>query len=203
MSSNNRITTAWLALCLAALTGCATVSPGPDPVAPAKQAATDPLHDDYNRALDMLKQGNDAEALALFETLSQSRPDLAAPFINIGLIALKRDDLHAAEAAFLHASTLKPELAVIHNGLGITYRRQGRFAEAETAYLKALQCAPDYASAHLNLAILYDVYLGRLDAALEHYERYRAQGGTENDTASKWVLDLKQRLSANTESSIQ
>lgn len=203
MSSSSLIATVSLVLCLAALTACSTISPGPDPVAPAEHSATDSLQDDYHRALALLKQGDDAGALVLFEMLSQSRPGMAAPFINIGLIALKRDDLHAAEAAFLHAATLKPEVAVIHNELGITYRRQGRFAEAEAAYLRALQCAPDYPGAHLNLAILYDIYLGRLDAALEHYERYRALGGTENDIANKWIIDLKQRLAANTEPSIQ
>ena len=72
-------------------------------------------------------------------------------------------------------------------------RRQGKFGEAEAAYLKAVTASPDYALAHYNLGVLYELYLQRLDAALQHYERYQAVTGEDKQVA-KWIADLKRRL---------
>jgi Flp pilus assembly protein TadD len=153
--------------------------------------------DDYQHSLSALKAGKDEDALKRFETLSKSYPDFAASYINVGLIEIKRDNLHTAETALLHAAQLAPQQPEIYNGLGIIYRRTGQFKEAETAYLKALQLAPDYANAHLNIGILYDIYLNKLSEALDHYQRYQAISGGNNTMVSKWIIDVKHRL-ANT-----
>ncbi len=149
---------------------------------------------EYHRAINDLKAGRDEDALNGFKAMSESHPDFAASYINIGLIEIKRDDLHTAETALLHAATLSPQQAQVYNGLGIIYRRTGRFKEAESAYLKALQLAPDYANAHLNIGILYDIYLNNLSAALDHYERYQTISGGNNTVVKKWIIDVKQRL---------
>lgn len=153
---------------------------------------------DYQRAVTALKAGKDADALNLFNAAARSHPDLAAPYINVGLIEIKRDNLHTAETALLHAATLAPEQPEIYNGLGIIYRRLGRFSEAEAAYLKALQSSPDYANAHLNIGILYEIYLNNLSAALDHYVRYQAITGANNELVKKWIIDVKQRLTKDT-----
>ena len=149
---------------------------------------------DYRHALSALKAGKDEDALNRFEALSKSYPDFPASYINVGLIEIKRDNLHTAETALLHAAQLAPQQPAIYNGLGIIYGRTGRFNEAETAYLKALQLAPDYANAHLNIGILYDIYLSNLSAALNHYQRYQTISGGDNTVVNKWIIDLKQRL---------
>jgi Flp pilus assembly protein TadD len=150
--------------------------------------------DDYHHALSALKAGKDEDALNRFEALSKSYPDFAASYINVGLIEIKRDNLHTAETALLHAAQLAPQQPEIYNGLGIIYRRTGRFNEAETAYLKALQLAPDYANAHLNIGILYDLYLSNLNKALNHYQRYQAISGGNNTVINKWIIDVKHRM---------
>ncbi len=198
MSFNRVARMAVVTLWLAAFAACTGVPPKPPVETPETSPRIDLIQDDYRRAIDTLNEGKDEAALTLFKTLTESHPDLAAPYINIGLMELKRDNLQAAETALLHASTLKPELAVIHNGLGIVYRRLGRFAEAEAAYLRALQCAPDYANAHLNLGILYEIYLGNLNAALAYYQRYQELAAGTNETTNKWIIDIKQRLAATT-----
>jgi len=180
---------------IAALAGCSLIQHKStrDEARTSSQAAAVP-GEDYHHALGALKAGKDEDALARFEALSKSHPDFAASYINVGLIEIKRDNLHTAETALLRAAQLAPQQPEIYNGLGIIYRRTGRFNEAETAYLKALQLAPNYANAHLNIGILYDIYLNNLSAALVHYQRYQAISGGNNTVINKWIIDVKHRL---------
>jgi len=180
------------------LNGCSLVhhKSADEPTATPVQAAIS--IDDYQRAIAALKAGKDQDALNLFDAVAKSHPDLAAPYINVGLIEIKQDNLHTAETALLHAATLAPEQPEIYNGLGIIYRRLGRFTDAEAAYLRAMRLAPDYANAHINIGILYEIYLNNLGAALQHYERYQAITGGHNDLVKKWIIDVRQRLARNT-----
>ena len=72
-------------------------------------------------------------------------------------------------------------------------RRQGKFFEAEAAYLKAITADPDYALAHYNLGVLNELYLQRLDAALQHYQYYQEISGDEHGV-TKWLADLERRI---------
>ena len=78
----------------------------------------------------------------------------------------------------------------------MSLRRDGNFLEAEAAYLKAVTVSPEYVLAHYNLGILNELYLQRLDVALQHFERY--QQLVESDKqVDKWIADLKRRVAAN------
>ena len=182
-------------LAIAVLAGCSLIQHKSirEEVRASPQAAA-VIGDDYHHALSALKAGNNEDAFNRFEALSKSYPEFAASYINIGLIEIRRDNLHTAETALLHAAQLAPQQPEIYNGLGIIYRRTGRFNEAETAYLKALELAPDYANAHLNIGILYDIYLNNLSAALDHYQHYQTISDGNNTVVNKWILDVKQRL---------
>jgi tetratricopeptide (TPR) repeat protein len=74
-------------------------------------------------------------------------------------------------------------------------RRNGNFLEAEAAYLKAVTVSPDYALAHYNLGVLNELYLQRLEAALQHFETYQSLVG-EDKQVEKWIADLKRRVAA-------
>jgi hypothetical protein len=50
--------------------------------------------------------------------------------------------------------------------------------------------------AHYNLGVLNELYLQRLDAALQHFERYQALAGGDRQV-EKWIADLKRRVAAN------
>ena len=189
---------ALFALTIISLNGCSLVqhkSSSETAGADSQKALTE---GDYPRAVSALKAGKDEEALSLFNAVVKAHPDLAGPYINVGLIEIKQDHLHTAETALLHAATLAPEQPEVYNGLGIIYRRLGRFNEAEAAYLKALRVSPVYAKAHLNLGILYEIYLNDLSTALTHYERYQALSGDSDDQVKKWIIDVKQRLARTT-----
>jgi tetratricopeptide (TPR) repeat protein len=74
-------------------------------------------------------------------------------------------------------------------------RKNGNFLEAEAAYLKAVTVNPDYALAHYNLGVLNELYLQRLDIALQNFEDYQAIVG-EDEQVEKWIADLRRRLAA-------
>lgn len=191
-----------LSVLLLALAGCAGTGPGEE--APATGAKTDaakggPELDKttvglYERAVWAMKNERHQEALKLFDQVTERNPDVAGAYINKGLIQLKRGEHQAAKAALLQATTLKPDHAVAQHHLAIAHRELGEFDKAEQAYLMALRLRPDYATAHLNLGILYDIYLGHLEQALQHYQRYMELTGEQDETVHKWIVDLKLRF---------
>lgn len=148
----------------------------------------------YQKAIVALKRGNDAEALQLFKAFSQEYPNYAGAFINMGLLQIKKRDYKKANEMLLQATTLKPDDAIAQNHLGFTYRKLGEFAKAEQAYAAAVRADAQYADAHYNIGILYDVYLGKLAEALQHYETYQQLTHNKNQTVSKWIVDLKRRV---------
>jgi tetratricopeptide (TPR) repeat protein len=75
-------------------------------------------------------------------------------------------------------------------------RRNGKFLEAEAAYLKAVTVSPDYALAHYNLGVLCELYLQRLNEALQHFVAYQSLVG-EDRQVEKWIADLRRRVAAN------
>ena len=122
-------------------------------------------------------------------------PDYPGAHVNLAIIFVARDDLQAAEMSLTDALIIDPVHAQALNQLGMLLRRQGRFEEAESAYMKAVTADPDYALAHYNLGVLNDLYLQRLDTALDHYERYQALAG-EDQQVTRWIADLKRRIDA-------
>ena len=111
-------------------------------------------------------------------------------------IVYRRQGRADASLALLEQTlAVHDDFAPAWNEFGILHREAGRFAEAESAYLKAVTVRPDYGLAHLNLGILYDLYLGRLDDALVHYERYQAQLGAGQDKmVGRWIADISRRI---------
>ncbi len=181
-----------------------TVSPDKKPAAvttagsATKQAAKpaiDPVASNaYQRALRAITQGNEDQAVSLLTDMTGQYPNFSGPHANLGLLYLRQGDSIKAEAAFNAALRVNPNNAVANNHLGIIYRQQGRFSEAEQAYLNALQSKPDYANAHLNLAILYDIYLLKLDKALQHYQQFQSLQAAEDNTVKNWIIGLKRRI---------
>jgi len=148
----------------------------------------------YKQALTTIEQGNNELAIVILTDMTTRFPQLSGPYTNLGLIHFRDGDLTKAEAAFRQAININPANATAHNHLGIIHRHKGQFSEAEKSYLTAIEQQADYANAHLNLAILYDLYLLRLDNALQHYQKFQSLQQTEDSTVKKWIIGLQRRL---------
>ncbi len=187
---------ALLALAALLLTGCATGS------GKTSYGRRDDMRDVPAKALTLYEQavasmaaGDSVDAELRLQEFLLSYPDYPGAHINLAIIFAGRGDDTVAEASLSEALMLDPEHPVALNQLGMLLRRQGRFLEAESAYLKAVTASPDYALAHYNLGVLNDLYLQRLDAALQHYARFQEVAG-EDEQVGKWIVDLERRIAA-------
>jgi tetratricopeptide (TPR) repeat protein len=129
----------------------------------------------------------------VLQAFSEDRPQLAGPYINLGISYQKTGQFEAAVAALIKATELNPDNTIAYQQLGITYREQGNFKAALDAYTFALKLDSDYALAHRNIGILYDLYLQQPTQALNHYKRYLELIGEPDQTVDRWVIDLERR----------
>ncbi len=181
---------ALLALSALLLAGCAT-SPGRESI--ETRGVPHQAQTLYEQAVASMAAGDAIDAELRFQEFLLAYPDFPGAYVNLAIIFAGRGDDQAAENSLTNALILDPQHSVALNQLGMLQRRQGKFLQAEAAYLKAVTASPDYALAHYNLGVLNDLYLQRLDAALQHYERYQEIAGEDN-MVSKWIVDLKRRI---------
>jgi tetratricopeptide (TPR) repeat protein len=149
----------------------------------------------YEQAVAVMAAGDlvDAE-LRLKEFLLQY-PGYPGAHVNLAIIHRETGDDAAAMADVELALSIDPNNAVALNQQGLLHRKNGNFIEAEAAYLKAVTASPDYALAYYNLGVLNELYLQRLDAALQHFETYQTLVGEDKQVA-KWITDLRRRVAA-------
>lgn len=193
-----------VALC-AALGACATTTSKPVPRAQVEiqeqvgftitesVTVSESVRMDYERALVLLEQGQEAQGIALLETVVATAPGISGPRIDLGVAMHRTGDLESAEKHLLGALELTPDHPVVHNELGIIYRKTGRFAESRRSYEAALAVYPGYHHARRNLGVLCDLYLADLECALDSYEAYM-QTVPGDDQASMWIADLRNRV---------
>ncbi|MEL7185767.1 MAG: tetratricopeptide repeat protein [Pseudomonadota bacterium] len=150
----------------------------------------------YEQASAVMASGDRVDAELRFKEFVLLYPEYPGAWVNLGIIHAENGDDVAARTAIDSALGLDPAHPAALNQLGMLLRRNGNFLEAEAAYLKAVTVSPDYALAHYNLGVLNELYLQRLDAALQHFEAYQALAGEDKQVA-KWITDLRRRTAAN------
>jgi tetratricopeptide (TPR) repeat protein len=149
----------------------------------------------YEQAVSVMASGDFVDAELRFKDFLLRYPDYPGAHVNLAIIYANNEDNEAAKAALNAALTLNPSHPAALNQLGMLLRRNGNFLEAEAAYMKAVTANPDYALAHYNLGVLNELYLQRLEAALQHFETYQELVG-EDKQVEKWITDLKRRVAA-------
>lgn len=155
---------------------------------------SDDVARDFANAQTLMSVEDYDGALQILEPLTRYNPQYpgAAVTMAVALRQLERKD----DALALLETTL-----VSHDGyapgwneVGILHRESGRFADAEAAYLKAVTVNPDYGLAHYNLGILLDLYLGRHEQALAHYQRYQELTPDADKQVDRWIADISRRI---------
>ncbi|MGQ0383740.1 MAG: tetratricopeptide repeat protein [Gammaproteobacteria bacterium] len=117
-------------------------------------------------------------------------PEAAAqPEIAPALEALAAGRFAEAEALL---ATAQPGPAS-WTAIGVARRQQGRMTEAREAYEGAAMLAPADPLPALNMGVLFDLYLGRPEAALAEYERYQVLAGTPDLQVTAWITEVRRR----------
>jgi len=189
---------------LLVLAGCAGSGParesaestqrtGADAAAPVIPAEALTL---YEQATAVMAAGDFVDAELRFKEFVLLYPDYPGAHVNLAIIHANNENDPATRAALDTALALDPNHPAALNQMGMLLRRNGNFLEAEAAYLKAVTVSPDYALAHYNLGVLNELYLQRLEPALQHFEIYQGLVG-EDKQVEKWIADLTRRVAAN------
>lgn len=150
----------------------------------------------YEQAVAAMASGDTIDAELRLQSFLLQYPDYPGAHVNLAIIFGERGDDAAAEGSLTDALIIDPQYPPALNQLGMLLRRQGKFSEAASAYERAITASPDYALAYYNLGVLNDLYLKRLDIALQHYERYQELAG-EDEQVTRWIADIKRRLGSN------
>jgi len=175
------------------LSGCSSAPTSRVESAGHKPESSPALPADYDKALLLMQSGDYQAALPLLLDFIDKNPELAGPYINLGIAYQYTDQDEAAMKALKKAIELNPATASAHHQLGILYREQGDFESALSAYDKSLQLDAGYALAHRNIGILYDLYLGQPALALEHYKKYLELAAEPDPSVDRWLVDLERR----------
>ena len=199
-----------IAATIVAVAGCASSGPKTTadgrqsgPVA-AAQGGTEQLLPEippqaltmFEQAISVMAAGDFVDAeLRLKEFLLQY-PGYPGAHVNLAIIHSQNGNDQAAQDSVDRALALNPAHPAALNQQGMLLRRNGKFLEAEAAYLKAVTSSPDYALAHYNLGVLNELYLQRLDVALQHFEEYQQIVGNDKQV-EKWIADLTRRVAAS------
>ena len=192
---------AGLLLCSAFFAGCgstpASKSPaGDDDAAVAARDVPPRAQTLYEQAVAVMASGDFLEAQLRFQEFLLQYPSFPGAHVNLAIIFASNGDDKGAENSVTDALIIDPEHPAALNQLGMLLRRQGNFAAAESAYTRAIAADPAYALAHYNLGVLNELYLQRLDIALQHFENYQALGNDDKQV-EKWIADLKRRIEAS------
>jgi tetratricopeptide (TPR) repeat protein len=147
----------------------------------------------YNEALKHMRAKNYDTAILQMQKVAQMDERISGPWVNIGMAHKKLGDIAKARTAFNQALKINPNNPFALNQLAIMNREEGKFELAEKLYMKALSAYPDYKNAHLNLAILCDVYLRKIDCALDHYQEYLNLSGGNDKQVTAWMSQLEKQ----------
>jgi tetratricopeptide (TPR) repeat protein len=139
-----------------------------------------------------MRGGNATEAELEFKQITLSYPQLAAPYVNLGILYRKAGELDQSEEALKSAVERNGTSAVAWTELGATQRLRGKFADAAASYEKAIAADPNFAPAYRNLGVVSDLYLGDPERALTALEKYKELTGEERPVTS-WIAELRQR----------
>ena len=149
----------------------------------------------YEQAVADMAAGDLLEAELQFKEFALNYPSYPGSYVNLAIIHNTNGKDDAARASLAQALNINPGHPAALNQLGMMMRRKGEFKEAEAAYMKAVTVNPNYALAHFNLGVLNELYLQRLDVALQHYQRFQELSGGD-DQVAKWIVDVERRITA-------
>jgi tetratricopeptide (TPR) repeat protein len=136
-----------------------------------------------NLGLMALEERNRPLAIEYLEKATQSKPRIAAPFVNLGSLFLQSRSYGAAEKLFKEARVLDDRFEDATLGLGVALEGQGKFEEAVALYRDYLDDNRGASSVLFNAAVLLGSRLDKKQEGAELLQQYLQRGGKESAKA--------------------
>lgn len=133
------------------------------------------------------------DAALQFHRILQLDPNNAPALQNLGIVALRRDDVAAAQSFLARALALNPRLPLALNTLGVVYARQGDYAHAVQSWNSAVTIDPRQYDALFN-AGLVEGRAGHVSEARAALSRFVATAPKDRYAAD--IVTARQALQA-------
>lgn len=144
------------------------------------QKPQDPQYQ-FLKGVILTEQKKDAEAIQIFQSLTEQYPELPEPYNNLAVLYAQQGHYEKARAALEMALRTNPSYATALANLGDIYVKL-----ASQAYQKALQLAPDEnASARVKLNLIRELFEQGKNPAGTPKKGTPAQPVTEAQPAAK------------------
>lgn len=166
----------------------------PNPYLQHNTKVSDALALRFAEATAAMDAGDWARAQALLLSLAEQQPKLSGVQLNLGWVYRAQGDDARAKEAFARAIAANANNVEAYNAQALLARESGQFDDALGLYQQALQVWPWHPASHKNIAILYELYLGKPELALSHYEAYQQLMGDNDKQINSWIADLQRRL---------
>jgi len=163
----------------------------------------DEVNNKFTAAHKAMQNKNWQKAERYLNWIIARYPDYSGPVLNLAIVYERRNSWALADINYRKALVLNKRNLTAYNSYAIFLRQQGRFNEAGQYYQKALAIWPNDAGTHRNLGILYELYMGRLAEAQQHYLKYlqlREQAAQvfipdrPYKQVKGWTIDIVRRL---------
>ena len=137
------------------------------------------------RALIEEEAGQRVAAMADFDVVRNSRPDLVEALIHLGVMKLQAGNVQEATPLLESAVKFAPNSPIAHVNLGDAYRLGSRVADAKAEFEKALAMDSSLAVAHYDMGLLYlfspsvpgTTKMDQIATAIRELETYRSMRG--------------------------
>lgn len=166
----------------------------PNPYSQNVQKYSEQVEVNFRIAVSSMQQKNWDHAESVLKQLAEKNPKLSGVYLNLGIVYRNKGDNEKAAVEFNRAINANVKNVDAYNQLAVLKREAGDFAAAETLYQKALAIWPFFPDGHKNIAILYDLYLGKPEQALPHYQAYQQLLPSSDKQVESWIADLQRRL---------
>ena len=134
-----------------------------------------------------LRAGKLEEAERDFRQVLEINPEVAAAYVNLGVIYMRRKQWPQALEMLHKAEKLAPDMAGIRLNIGLTYFRQNDFVKAIKPFESVVRESPDSYQAHYLLGLCY-FFNDRWADAISILEPLWAQ--SSNQLNYLYVLDV-------------
>ncbi len=149
----------------------------------------------YEQALELLRNGKDAEALALVETAIDAGARDPSLYNLKGLAASELGRNQEAEESFQTLVRLSPKSAMGYNNLGVLFSKLSRYQDAAAAFREAHAREPQNFSALLGLGTSL-VALHQYAEAADCLQKAWQVRSADFQTGYEWALALRESKQA-------